>query len=477
MFYSNDGETFKDCNINFETNAGAFDKIAYTGDKFFGISYKKIGISSDGITWTTQSDDINWMYGGYYNGKYVAVGTDIHNNSRKVLAISNVNSGWDVTECITNFPTKRMSSISSFAMESGGNYILSENSTGISLDLLNWKSNLGYEFDSYRSILFDGKRFVAVTNDSVISSINGIAWETNYKLLDRIDQTDDIYKYFNDIYFSNGKYYIYGVKWGDGWENYVWISDDLTNWKDYKLRINDYVENRNSNLSGIQVSIIENRAVLVGNSFEAKQMIIATSDDMYNFTPIKTDSYKSSIGKVYYYDNKYFTFTTEALDEKVLSANPFYTITKASAFKDYIYISNDLKTFKKLELPSNHVKAIYPFKDSFVVVAREYPKFKVYLTKDFIKYESYEIPTEIPNLNLTGDEEGIYNVFSIDDVLYITGARVMYTKNFKDWTILNSLPSNGYISVATNDNYAVIGGHGIMVKIFQGNLIVTPNGK
>ncbi|MEA4962648.1 hypothetical protein [Lutispora sp.] len=467
MVYSNDGDKFNVCNINFETKAGAFDKITFAGGKFFGITYKKIGISPDGINWITQSADVDWKYGGYYNGKYIAVGTDIRNNSRKVMAASTGNSAWNITECSTNFSTKTRSAIASFAMESGGYYILVEDSTDISSDLLNWKSNLGNELNRYKKILFNGKRFVAITDDAVISSYDGIAWQTDYKIVEGKGHTSSK---FRDIHFLNGKYYIYGIKWGQdgkGWECHVWSSEDLANWEEYKLHIDNYIENANADLNNIRVSVIGDKAVLTHNSLE--KAIIAVSDDMYNFTPIMTDYSKWNLGKLYYYNNQYLAFATEAAKTEDLSSNPFYTVSKASDFKDYIYISHDLKNFKKMELPSQHVKAIYFFKDSFVLAAHEYPKFKLYITKDFREYESYEIPTESSNLNLTGSEEGIYDIFSIDDVLYITGARVMYTKNFKDWTVLDSLPANGYISFAERGNEAVVGGHGIMIRILQNN--------
>ncbi|MCQ1531434.1 hypothetical protein [Lutispora saccharofermentans] len=467
MVYSNDGEKFNVCNISFETNAGAFDIITFTGGKFFGITYKKIGISSDGISWITRSEDVDWKYGGYYNGKHIAVGADIHNNNRKVMAASAGNSVWKITESSTNFSEKTRLAIASFAMESSGYYILSEDSTDISSDLVNWKSNLGNELNRYKKILFDGKRFVAITEDSVISSPDGAAWQTNYEIVEGKGYTSPK---FNDMYFLNGKYYIYGIKWGqegNGWECHVWIGEDLTNWEEYKLHIDNYIENANADLNNIRVSVIGDKAVLTHNSLE--KAIIAVSDDMYNFTPIMTDYSKWNLGKLYYYNNRYVAFATEAAKTEDLSSNPFYTVSKASGFKDYIYISHDLKTFKKVELPSQHIKDIYFFKDSFILAAHEYPKFKLYITKDFKEYESYEIPTEYSSINLTGSEEGIYNIFSIDDVLYITGARVMYTKNFKDWTILDSLPVNGYMSFATRGSQAVVGGHGIMIRILQNN--------
>lgn len=463
MVYSQDGENFNVCNINFETNAGAFDKITYTGDKFFGITYKKIGISSDGITWTTQSDAVNWLYGGYHKGKYIAVGTDIHDNSRNVIAASTGNSGWSVTECSTNFSTNKRSTLPSFAVASGGYYILSEDSTDISSDLLNWKSNLGNELNRYKDILFDGSRFVAITEHSVISSLDGESWKTNYKL----GESEDTSPQFNELHFSKGKYYIYGIKWGQGWESYVWISEDLNNWNEYKLHINNYIENAHTDLANIKVSIIGDLAVLTHSSYEEEKMIIATSEDMYNFTPILTDSYKWNIGNLRYYNNQYFVFATQAGSEEELSSNPFYTVTKGSGFRDYIFLSDDLKTFKKVELPSTHIREMYFFKDSFILAAREYPKFKVYVTKDFINYESYEIPSDTPNLNVAGDEEGIYKFFSIDDVLYLTGARVICTTDFRDWAILDSVPSNAYFSAAVKGNLAVMGGTGSMVRIAQ----------
>lgn len=469
MVYSNDGIKFNDCNINFETGAGAFDKISFIGDKFFGLTYKKIGVSSDGITWNTLSDDIDWKYGGYYEGKYVAVGTDIHDGS-DMYAVSNENSGWDVTLCLTNFSAKTRSAIPVIAIESDGHYVLSEDTNDISSDLLEWKGNLGHEFAIYKDILFDGKRYVAVTNDTVISSLDGVTWETNYKVE---DQNESYTPVFNDIHFSNGKYYIYGKKWGFGWESYVWMSDDLTNWQEYKIHINNYIENTNSDLSGIKVSIIGNKAILTKNSSGEEKTIIATSDDMYNFTPIMTDTPKFDFSKIYYYNNKYMVLSTAAGKEETLSSNPYYSVVKSSNFDDYIYISDDLKTFKKLELPSEHVKALYFFKDTYVFAASEYLKSKVYTTKDFKKFESYEIPTERADLNLTGNEEDIYDIFSIDDVLYITGARAIYTKNFKDWTILDSLPYNGYVSAAVKGKNAVLGGYGVMVRLVQNDSIVT----
>ena len=45
----------------------------------------------------------------------------------------------------------------------------------------------------------------------------------------------------------------------------------------------------------------------------------------------------------------------------------------------------------------------------------------------------------------------------------------MYTKNLKDWTILNALPSNGYKYAAPKSNFAVVGGSGIMIRIVQNN--------
>lgn len=467
MVYSKDGKNFKTCNISFETNAGAFDQITYIGGKFFGLTYRKIGISSDGINWDTLSDYVDWKYGGYYDGKYVAVGNDIHENtSTSLYAVNNGNSGWDVSLCITNFSTKTRLAIPSFAIESGGYYVLNRDTNDVSSDLITWKGNLGQEFTIYKDILFDGKRFVAVTNDTVISSLDGVTWESNYKVL---GQNDIRSSHFRNIQYSNGKYYVYGSKWEFGWVSYVWVSDDLTNWQEYRININNYIENTNSNLSGINVTIIGNKAVLTMNSSGEEKTIIATSDDMYNFTPIMTYEPKFTFGEVYYYNNKYMVLSTEAGHEENLSSNPFYTVTKTSDFTDYIYISDDLKTFKKIKLPSEHVKSIYFFKDYFVFGADESPKFKLYLTKDFKKFEAYEIPSDRPNFNVVGNEDGIYDIFSIDDVLYITGSRIMYSKNFKDWTILDSLPYNGYSSFAIKDSFAVLGGAGIMARIYQSN--------
>lgn len=474
MVHTNDGKSFGKCNISFQTAAGAFEKITCIGDKFFGITYKSIGISSDGISWTTYNGAVNWSYGGYYNGKYVAVGTDIRDKSKKIMATNTGNLNWDISECITNFSDKKRLSTVSFAKSNGGYYILDVDSTDISSDLLNWKSSLEDELYGYRKILFDGKRFVAITSDTVVSSPDGIAWVTHYNTAEeRSTLSPKLY----DLFFSNGKYYAYGTKWGhqgEGWQYHVWISEDLSNWDMYMLNIDNYIENTNADLNNSRIAIIGDKAVLTHAGEE--KSIIAVSDDMYNFRPIMTDSPKWNMGKMYYYNNNYITFVTEAANSEDLTSNQFYTITKGSDFIDYVYISPDLKTFRKMKLPSQHIKDIYFFRDKYLFAASDYPKPKLYVTKDFISFKSYVIPTEGSNLNITGSEENIYDVFSIGDVLYITGARVIYSKDLKEWTVLDTLPSNGYMSYATKDNLAVVGGQGIMVRIEQNSSVLENEG-
>ena len=451
MYITTDGKKFTKCNIEFNTGAGGFSKITYCNGIFFGIGYKTLGTSPDGINWSKEDSEVNWQFAGYGNGQYCAIGTKTNGQGEIAIAQSSDGKRWeslgyngDITQL----------NVAGEAIYSSG-YFLSSGGTSVSKDLINWKSNIGAQNESYVFSLFDGSRYIAVSRQRVLSSGDGEKWEVKADFGSRKDPFSQEVE-LQSIEFSAGTYILYGLKWGNGWELYAWISNDLMNWDARKINVSG-IENTNSSLNGAVITVSGNKALLVYADQSADTAIVASAEDFINFNTVLNVREKGIwFNKPVCINGKWLFSSRSMYAEKV---------------NDMLYISGDLVNFKKVALPVKSVSNIVEYKEYYAIVSNNTGDNKITLTKDFKKFESFKFPLSEPDPNLfksglnAFDARDNNRAFVIGDIFFVLGEKVFYTNNFKDWKTLQGLPPNNYLTASSGGKTAVVGGVGIMAIV------------
>ena len=459
MYYTTDGLVFNQCSITFPTGAGGFSYITSSEDTFFGVGYKILGISADGENWITNDMPVNWGFAGYADGKYCAIGEKADGTGQVIMAQSLDGSSWITKEYSGAYTQLGVDGI---ALQHEG-YFLSSRGLAVSKDLVTWESNFCTNYEPFIDSIYDGKQFVVITEQRVLVSEEGEDWNV---MKDFGSKKDFFFRasHLKSIEYTNGNYIIYGLYWGNGWELYAWLSNDLVNWEERKVNVTGY-ENTNSSLNGAVVTVYEDKALLVYANPASSEIIIASSSDFTNFNRIKNVEQNKEV---------WFNKPVCIDGQWLFTANDIYSDTA----KDMLYISIDLENFERIELPVKSVTNIIKYMDSYAIVSNNIEivdnlnteSFKVSLTRDFKTFSNYTFPVTIldPNIYNGGNGYDMRNNnwgFIIGDTFFVLGEKVSYTKDFNKWYFVQGIPPNNYLTTSTNGKITIIGGVGIMAII------------